>query len=188
VQAHIAVSFKGHYFIGADNGIFSMITGNQPVDKIVELTIPFDTYHDKVRFTFSCRDRFVKAAVHLAKGGAMEELGKQLEAFEESMAFEPSYSSNVINGIVIHIDHFENAITNISEELFEKVAAGRAFNLTVKRTNINKISKLYSDVKEIVPLALFNAAGMLEIALNRSNASGLLGIEKNDTVLIEFKD
>jgi S-adenosylmethionine hydrolase len=188
VQSHIVVSYKGHYFIGADNGIFSMITGDGAVDKIIELTTPFDAYQDKVRFTFSCRDRFVKAAVHLAGGGDPGELGKQLESFKESRAFEPSYGNDFIKGIVIHIDHFENAVTNITEELFEKVADGRSVTLTFKRTNIKKISKLYSDVKEIEPLALFNGAGMLEIALNRSNASGLLGLRKNDSVLIEFTE
>lgn len=188
VQSHIAVSYKGQYFIGADNGIFSMILDKEKVDQIIELTIPFEAVNDKVRFSFSSRDRFVKAAVHLANGGNILDLGKRLEGYKELLPFKPSYGKDYIKGVVIHVDHFENAITNISEELFEKLLSGREFILSFRRYKINKISKLYSDAKEIEPLALFNDAGLLEIALNRATASGLLGLRKNDTVSIEFKE
>jgi len=187
LQSHVVVSYQGHYFIGADNGVFSMIMDKQKINQIVELTIPFETVDGKIKFTFSCRDRFAKAAVHLAKGGDIVELGKPLEELEELLTFNPSYGKDFIKGIVIHVDHLENAITNISEELFEKLVDGRKFNLTFKGNSIHKISKLYSDAREIEPLALFNGAGLLEIALNRSNASGLLGLRKNDTVMIDIE-
>lgn len=188
VQSHIAVSYKGHYFIGADNGFFSMILDKDSVDKVVELTIPFEAVNDKVRFTFSSRDRFVNAAVHLVKGGDIVELGKPMEGYKELLTFKPSYGKDYIKGVVIHVDHFENAITNISEDLFEKLLSGRKFVISFKGNKINSISKLYSDAKEVEPVALFNGAGLLEIALNRSNASGLLGLRKNDKILIEFEE
>ncbi len=187
VQSHVVVSYQGHYFIGADNGVFSMIMDKKEINQIIELTIPFETVDEKIKFTFSCRDRFVKAAVHLSKGGDIAELGKPLEELEELLTFNPSYGKDFIKGVVIHVDHLENAITNISEELFEKLVTGKKFRLSFKRNSINKISKLYSDAREIEPLALFNGAGLLEIALNRSNASGLLGLRKNDTVMIEIE-
>ena len=188
IQSHIVLSYNGHHFIGADNGIFSLIFEKDKVDKIVEMTIPFEANNSNIKFTFSCRDRFAKAAVHLAKGGDMEELGKLTEVFKETHAFMPSYGKNYIKGIVVHVDHYENAITNISEELFKKLVSGRKFTLSFKGNKIHVLNKLYSDSKEVQPLALFNGAGLLEIALNRSNASGLLGLRKNDSVLIEFED
>ncbi len=187
IQSHLAISYSGHYFIGADNGIFSLLMDKEKVESIVELTIPFDAINDKLRFTFSCRDRFIKAAVHLAKGGDMLEIGKLTEEFKEVMPFSPSYGQDYIKGVVVHVDHFENAITNITEELFDNLAGGRQFKISFKRNNkISQINKLYSDSKEVQPLAIFNGAGVLEIAINRSNASGLLGLRKNDSVMIEF--
>ena len=150
------------------------------------MTIPFEATNGKLRFTFSCRDRFVKAAVHLAKGGDMLEIGKLTEEFKEVVPFSPSYGQDYIKGVVVHVDHFENAVTNISEELFDSLASGRKFVISFKRNKIYSINKLYSDSKDVQPLAIFNSGGVLEIAMNRSNASGLLGLRKNDSVMIEF--
>ena len=50
---HIAIYASGHYFIGADNGVFSLNFDNPP-DKIVELTLSQDTD----RITFPTKSRF----------------------------------------------------------------------------------------------------------------------------------
>ena len=42
---------------------------------------------------------------------------------------------------------------------------------------IEKISETYADVTEGEKLALFNAAGYLEIAINKGNAAGLFGLQ-----------
>ncbi len=63
---HVALFANGHYFIGADNGVFSLIFDNPP-EKVVELTISQDT--DRV--TFPTKDVFVKAACHIARGGTL---------------------------------------------------------------------------------------------------------------------
>jgi len=67
---HIACFINGHYFIGADNGIFSIVFDKKPV-QIVELK------HSgtKESLTFPTRDVFVAAACHLAQGGALEKTG-----------------------------------------------------------------------------------------------------------------
>ncbi|MFZ9719587.1 MAG: SAM hydroxide adenosyltransferase, partial [Chitinophagaceae bacterium] len=47
----------------------------------------------------------------------------------------------------------------------------------------DRISETYADVPEGEKLAIFNAAGYLEIAINKGNAAGLFGLtgfsEKN---------
>ena len=42
---------------------------------------------------------------------------------------------------------------------------------------IDRISETYADVPEGEKLALFNSAGYLEIAINKGNAAGLLGLK-----------
>jgi S-adenosyl-L-methionine hydrolase (adenosine-forming) len=42
---------------------------------------------------------------------------------------------------------------------------------------IDRISESYADVTEGEKLALFNSAGYLEIAINKGNAAGLLGLQ-----------
>ena len=50
---HLAIEFEGHFFIGADNGVFSLIFDSPP-QKVVELTISQDTD----RITYPTKDNF----------------------------------------------------------------------------------------------------------------------------------
>ncbi len=180
---HIAVSFEGHYFIGDDNGIFSLIFEKKP-DKIVELDIIQETDY----FTFSTRDVFVKAACHLAKGLNIEDLGIIKNSINQKILFKPVIEKNLIKGMVIYIDSYENAITNITESLFKKVGKGRPFTISFRGEKIKKICKSYNDVPQIEKLAIFGSNGHLEIALNMANASSLLGLRYKDPVRIEFEE
>ena len=85
---------------------------------------------------------------------------------------------NWIEGQIIFIDHFENVVVNITREAFEVQRKGRKFSIAFKRDEvIDKISDTYTDVPEGEKLALFNSAGYLEIAINKGNAAGLLGLQ-----------
>ena len=71
---HIAMVFEGHYFIGSDNGIFSMIKDDLKAEKIVEINI-----HEKNRLLFMYLIFFVKVAAHLSRMGKLEVIGKICE-------------------------------------------------------------------------------------------------------------
>ncbi|MCK4288291.1 MAG: SAM-dependent chlorinase/fluorinase [Bacteroidales bacterium] len=179
---HTVVFINDHYFIGTDNGIFSMIF-DKPPKKIIELNIMRDSDY----FTFSTRDRFVKAAIHIAEGKKIEDLGVERKKVNEKILFKPAVEKNIIKGIIIYIDSFENVITNITEQLFKKIGKGRKFSVLFRGESINKIYKSYNDVPVGEIVAIFGSNGHLEIAINQGNASGLLGLGINDTVMIEFE-
>jgi len=179
--SHVAVEIEGQFFIGNDNGIFPMIFDRLP-DKIIEMNIP----HDTDKFTFPTRDRFVKAAVHLLKGSAIEELGHPKAIWSEQILFKPVISGNVIKGIIIYVDNYENVVTNITEELFNAQVKGRKFLIECRGESIASISQSYLDVPMGEPLALFSSTGNLEIAINQGKASSLLGLYMSDPVRVEF--
>lgn len=180
---HVAVEAEGQYFIGADNGMFSLIFDRAP-DKIVELTISQDTDF----LTFPTKDIFVKAACHLARGGTLEVIGGPKDAVMEKSIFKPIVDAHTIKGTVIYIDYFGNVITNITQQLFKEALKGRKFFIACKDPsyNIKTISKDYSNVPVNELVALFGATGFLEIAINIGNASKLLKIELGDIIRIEF--
>ena len=180
---HVAVFCNGHYFIGADNGIFSLLFDKMP-DKIVELNIS-----PTARFVKPIRDIFVKAACHIARGGTMEVIGKTRERINEKAMFRAVVDDNTIRGTVIYVDNYGNVISNISETLFKEVGKGRSFTISfrVPGYDIHHISKSYTDVPQSEKLALFGMTGFLEIAINVGNASHLLGLHLNDIVRIEFE-
>ena len=96
----------------------------------------------------------------------------------EKNPLRPLLGENWIEGQIIFIDHFENVILNITREDFESQRKGRSFRIVFRRDEvIDKISETYADVPEGEKLALFNAGGYLEIAINKGNAAGLLGLQ-----------
>jgi S-adenosyl-L-methionine hydrolase (adenosine-forming) len=181
--SHVVVYHNKHYFIGTDNGIFSMIFDDQP-EKVFELNVPQDTDF----FTFSARDRFVKAALHLANGDPVEELGNPLKKIQTKMLFKPAVEKSLIKGMVIHIDAYENLITNITKDLFDKVGKGKKLSIQLRGVKIRTIDESYLDVPTGETVAVFGSNGHLEIAINQGNASSLLGISVNDAIRIEFAE
>jgi len=137
---------------------------------------------------FPLADIFVKAACHLASGGKLYEIGLPITNIEKKMNLQPIIEKNVIKGSVIYIDSFQNVITNITKEFFNKVQQGRRFVLYFKRNEtINQLSWHYNEVPEGEKLCLFGISDHLEIAINKGNASGLLGLNLGDSVIIDFE-
>jgi len=179
---HAVAYFNKQYFIGADNGVFSLIF-DKPPEKLVELDILQDSDH----FTFSGRDRFVKAAVHLAKGGKIEDLGAKKEGLITKMPFVPVVDKDYIRGIVTHIDTYENLITNIPKSLFTKKVKNKNFTISLRSAKLSAIHTSYDDVPHGDVVAIFASHGMLEIAMNKSKAASLLGIDRKFPVIIEIE-
>lgn len=189
--SHLCVAHDGHYFIGADNGIFSIMFEMPPRD-VYELKLS----HDSDDLTFPTRDVFVKAACHLARGGTPEIIGSSREGIRQAMVYRAITEGNTIKGSVIYVDSYGNIITNITQDLFKEIGRGRPFTILFRREDydITEIHTAYNQVPEGEKLALFSASGNLEIAINRGvegsggGASKLFGLRLNDVITITFHD
>ena len=184
--SHLAVYANGHYFVGTDNGIFSLLLDLKP-DKIVEIT----TTRDSDNENFPVKDVFAKAACHIARGGTLEIIGTEIKQFSKEFAkLEALHDKNSIRGSIIHIDHYGNAITNIRQSLFKDVAKGRAYTINLgskEHYSLNTIKRKYNEVQAGDAVALFISTDFLTISINNGSASSLMGLHINDTVRIEFK-
>jgi S-adenosylmethionine hydrolase len=180
---YLAIRYRNQYFVGADNGIFSLMFTEDTQD-IFEINIMQD-----LKFLhFPLADIFVKAACHLANGGLLEQIGLPVNTLEKKMNLQPVVEKNVIKGSVIYIDTFQNVITNITKEFFNSEQKGRRFVLYFKRNEtINHLSWHYNEVPEGEKLCMFGISDHLEIAINKGNASGLLGLNLGDSVIIDFQ-
>lgn len=194
----IAAQIDEHYFIGADNGILSLISAEVAPRELVEISIP-QAYGETV---FPTRDIFVPVACHLARGGKLSVVGQKLKHFKELSLLKPVVKENkIINGTVIYIDNYGNVITNISEKIFDQIGKKRNARVWFRNqefteiyTNYNQIVKDFEKEEENYGkgLALFGSCGFLEIAIYKSNpqtvgaASTLYGLKKGDVVNVEF--
>jgi len=181
---HVVLKHNGHYFIGADNGIFSLLF-EEKIEEVFEINI----IPDEDRRTFPTKDVFVKVACHIGRGGTLEIIGTRLDELTEKTNFAPVIEDDTIRGMAIYIDSYGNITTNISKQLFKLIGKNREFSIVFRRAdyNISRIDFNYSDVPEGEKAALFSNTGHLEIAINKGNASKLFGIKLSDTIRIEFK-
>lgn len=198
---HIAMQWNDSYFIAADNGILSMLSQKIVPQKIVAINI-----HDRLSSEATELDVFVKVACHIARGGLLNVIGREIKNLKEVTELKATTSEDniILKGHVIYIDHFGNVVTNISKKQFLEVAKGRPYEIVLKTKNIKTILPNYSAIAisdkypikyyEGEKLALFNDAGFLEIAIFRSNpetvgsAHSLLGLNYRDVISIEFKN
>lgn len=180
---YVALKYHDHYFIGADNGLFSLLFDESP-SEMVELTI----LQDLKLLHFPLSDILTKAAVHLAQGGILTDIGLPIQTLVEKISLHPVIEQDTIRGSVIYIDSFQNVITNITKNIFTKVQRDRSFTLFFKRNeSISQLSWHYNEVPEGENLCLFGISNHLEIAINKGNASELLGLKLGDIVRIEFQ-
>lgn len=202
---HVAIQWNGHYFVCADNGIMGLVMQKILPEKMVAINI-----HDRFPGAFTDLDVFVKVACHIAKGGTLNVVGKDITDIKQPTELQPVIATdkNTIKGYVVYVDHFGNVVTNITEKMLNDTAKGRNYELVLNtrgrignRSNIRQIRKKYSDIAsgnnpikyyEGEKLAIFNEAGFLEIAIFRSNpnttgtAASLLGLGYRDVVTITF--
>ena len=199
-NAHIAMKFDDNYFIGADNGVFSMIIGDFKADSMVEINI-----HKNYNNTITANDVFVKIATHISRDGKLEVIGKKIDSIKEIKDIKPvvSNDNNQIIGSVIYIDNYGNVVTNITQNIFDKIAKSRPFTIYARNVKFDKIFNNYSDAIDYsVPkdkreedgkkIALFNNLGYLELSIYKSNpstvgsASTLFGLGYRDQISVHF--
>jgi S-adenosylmethionine hydrolase len=178
---HIGIFHKGHYFVGNDNGLFSLVFPGKP-----ELIVEFNLRQDSDSLTFPTRDIFVKAACHIARGGTLEVLGKRREFLTERSRLHQPPGELSIRGNIIYIDSVGNLVTDITQSIFRDTGKGRNFTIEIAGYNIDKIVGKYSDVADGEMLAFFNSTGYLEIAQNKGSAVKSLKKTMNESIRIEF--
>ena len=183
---HVAIEENGHFFVGADNGMFALIF-DRPPSKVVDLNIRQQSEF----LTFPSKDIFVPAACHLARGGTLEVLGKPKKSLRQMILFNPTFENNsIIKGLVTHVDSYNNVITNITKRDFQEFGRGRKFMICFRddQYNITEIHNTYSDAPEGSMMAIFGATGFLEITVNKGKASKLLGLKFQEPIRVEFYD
>lgn len=171
---HLLLAFhKDQYILCADNGLLTMILEESPE---LVIGLPLAKYDSKN--TLYCAQVFGKAIKDIDNGKPLLQIGVPDIQIVEKNHLRSLLGNNWMEGQIIFIDHFENVIVNITRDEFETQRKGRSFKIVFKRDEvIDRIAETYADVPEGEKLALFNAAGYLEIAINKGNAAGLFGLQ-----------
>ncbi len=186
-RAAIAVRSGGHYFVGPDNGLFSLVLGTEP-DEAVILDNPDAWQRPDASTTFHGRDVFAPVAGHLASGRPLAELGSPLDRLTPLHWALPIHDDQGIRGWVVHVDRFGNCITNITGDEFVEGRSLRRFKCYAGTVILDRLKTAYADVEGGDPLLLFNSSGLLEIAVSRGNAAELYGLRTGSPINVVFLD
>ncbi len=162
----IAVLVNGHVFVCPDNGLLSMLFDDNPIEYAREITNQELMQH-KISKTFHGRDIFAPVAAHLAKGIPFDEVGPEIQSIEMLQIPLPVSEGDLIQGEVIHSDHFGNCITNITEDILQD---NTSYRVQFAAITISRISENYATASKEAPIALFGSTGRLEIAIRDGNA------------------
>jgi S-adenosylmethionine hydrolase len=206
----LLVKHAGHYFAGADNGLYDIVfEGDEPeaayelvpemmyefVPKLVP-EIFFDNESElsnpKNFAGFSSIKIFATIINHIMNGKEIALLGKPIKINREKKSHKATYTKDSITGDVVFIDHFGNIITNINRILFDSIGKGRPFDIYVRgsrKFEIHEISTDYSVTGDRQRyLALFNSYGVLEIAQLNNSLAQLENIDISANVTINFSE
>jgi S-adenosylmethionine hydrolase len=198
----IAVRTAQGSFVGPDNGVFSYVMADQPVEAIVELTNPRYRCPQPSQ-TFHGRDIFAPAAAHLAAGVPIDQFGPSVVDPVTLPLPRLRVSPGGVSGEVLHIDRFGNAITSIGRLVWEEERLAlepafgqidveavrfRAHRVSVRAggQEVQGVRRTYAEVVPGDALALVGSAGHLEIAVREGNGARELGLQLGDPVELRW--
>ena len=171
----IAVEAEGRFLVGPDNGVLSPAL-LAPKSRAVALPIP-----PEAAPTFHGRDVFAPAAASLALGVPLEKLGEPMTA--PVILHTPQAKrrrDGDIEGEVIVIDRFGNAITNLIPP-----HGGSAKVRVAKRTLA--VMRAYSEVEPGKAVAVVGSMGFVEIAIRNGSVAKELGLRRGTSVVLTAK-
>ena len=178
----LLIESEKSYFIGPDNGIFSLVLGEKTLQQIVDLSNP--AYHLRpTSATFHGRDIFAPIAAYLSLGIAAEDLGtpaRDLARIPWPAALKRDRS---VEGEVIYIDGFGNLITNIRER--DLPAAPSKLMVSLGSVVVRGLVPSYAWGREGAYVALINSSALLEIALSQGSAQAASGAQIGDRVDVQ---
>lgn len=196
----LAIEAGGYFFVGPDNGLFSLVLAEESNRKARSLenpaywhTVSGGTEYGKagdngISTTFHGRDIFAPVAAHLAKGIDPRDLGPESKPIISAWT-TPVLEGEELEGEVIHIDRFGNCITNIARGDIEAFAPQSEWQRIIELNGEGAagrvgFAKTYGEVAPLSGLALIGSSNRLEVAVNQGDAAKALGIAPGSRVSV----
>ena len=182
----LAVSARGQYFVGPDNGLLDWALSASDAHVVVLRETRF--FRSPVSRTFHGRDVFAPVAAHLARGEAIASFGPRVDDALRLPAHDPEHRGDALVGRVVFVDRFGNALTNLTAQAiraaFGAAAEDGAFDVTLLDRRIQGLARSYGDAPVGTLVAILGSSGRLEIAQVGGAASERIGLGEGDAVTV----
>ncbi|MFA7272930.1 MAG: SAM-dependent chlorinase/fluorinase [Crocinitomicaceae bacterium] len=185
------LELNGQFVISTDNGFFGAFLGERMPDQFWRID---DILSNPKLFKFPSKNMLVPAAIDILNGKELATFCSPQETYKKAYMSLPKVEENLIVGHIAYIDSYGNSITNIDQELFERVGKNHPYTIFFRKKDyyLDVISNSYNEVPPGERVCIFNENRFLEIAINRGanlgggGAEKLFGLKKGDQVRIEF--
>jgi S-adenosyl-L-methionine hydrolase (adenosine-forming) len=176
------------FLVGPDNGVLcpaAALMGRRVIRLIANETF----FRHPVSRTFHGRDVFAPVAAHLSRGVAPEAFGSVIDSITELKVPEARCTGSTISGVVVHVDHFGNLVTNITAEALPRFPAQQV-SVSITGTPVAGPVSAYTAVAEGSPLAIVGSWGTLEVAVRNGSAADMFAAGPGTpvTVVLESRD
>ncbi|MEW6584358.1 MAG: SAM-dependent chlorinase/fluorinase [Nitrospirota bacterium] len=180
----IIVATERHYFVGPDNGIFSRVYLAAESIEVIHVTSEHYFLPNRSS-TFHGRDIFAPVAAWLSKGIDIVKFGDHITDYLTLPIPKPfAPAKHLIEGEIIYIDNFGNAISNIRRKQVEDIVEnnpGGAVKIMIKG-NEAPFKTHYSQAENRGVYSLINSFGYLEFFTNRGSAASEFGMKIGEKV------
>jgi S-adenosylmethionine hydrolase len=181
----IAVSAHGQFFVGPDNGLLEWAFLD-PACEVRQLREE-RYFRQPLSRTFHGRDVFAPAAAHLACGEPLDRFGPPIA---DPVRLRRPFSRQTegrLEGRVMFIDHFGNALTNITAEALETAfrdVPEQRLEVEIDARRIHGIARSYGDAPLGTLIAIVGSSGRLEVAQVGGNAALRFGFGMRDRIVV----
>jgi S-adenosylmethionine hydrolase len=180
----IAIRTNRAIYVGPDNGIFAAALKTESVAEIRELTNA-RYFLPTLSATFHGRDLFAPVAAHLSRGVPMSKLGPKKDDLVCLDWPETSLSEGRVEGQVIYIDRFGNAITNIPAATLSNLGKpAQELHVWKGKKRLCGIAPFYAAVPRGQTLAVCGSTGCLEVSVNGGDARKVLGLRIGSRITV----
>jgi S-adenosylmethionine hydrolase len=172
-----------HYFIGPDNGLFTLVLENAEAKHNLVHVVHLDQrqyWLPEISRVFHGRDIFAPSAAHLALGVDLEQMGTPInDPIRLNITRPEPILGGGLRGQVIEIDTFGNLSTNI--ETSHLLPFGEVF-VRVAGEQIDGLVNTFGDRPKGTLIALFGTSHDLMISIVNGNAAHTMNISVGDAV------
>jgi hypothetical protein len=184
----LVVRARGQLFVGPDNGILEWALADP--DAQVHSATEARFHRQPVSRTFHARDVFGPIAAHLAAGVTPAELGARLASPHRRPRPVPERDDGRLVGEVVFVDHFGNALTNLTEaelsDAFPMVPPER-LDVRVGERTLRGLARAYGASPVGALVAIIGSSGRLEIAQVGGDAASRLGLGEGDRIAVQVR-
>ncbi len=177
---NLFIKANNQYFVGSDTGIFSLL-GFENIEFIYEINIENPTP------SFPEFGLFSEVICRFLSKEQPDTFGDRIEKVKELISLRPTIEPYGMDGHIIYIDSYGNAITNISSKMFYSAVKESRFAIYLGSFHhkIEELSVEYSDVPNGELFALFNSIGLLEVGMNEGHATSLLSMNVGTNIRVK---